>query len=270
MARRVLKIFARGNVDVKDSLLWSRVGGVVQWNGIGEVLRARHPDVVAKVRHETCARTDLIPLPGEELPGPPPALAERFPATGHPIAKQHRTAMWDAPADAVVLSLQSGMTNALVRHRQEGWLYLPDEVEAWTKEQRAGLRADFESAGLAPLDEVMRRLEALVLAIEERLGAHVLVYNLSPVVPGDRTHTWLGAEDALQLRVRRFNLALAELSARLGFSIVDVERLCACAGAERVKVDLFHLTAEGYRLVAEEVVRILEDRGWFDSPEEPR
>jgi hypothetical protein len=262
----VLRIFARGNVDVRDSLLWSRVGGELQWNGINEILRVRHPGTVAKVRHETCSRLDLIPLPGEQLPGPPPDLARRFPSGAHPLDRQHLTAMYDLPADVVVLSMQSAITNALVRHRREGWLLLPDELETWEPGPLAELKRDFENAGLAPMAEVFSRLERLVPAVEERLGAHVLVYNLSPVVPGERIHSWVGAEESLALRVRRFNLALAELSATLGFSIVDVERICACAGASRVKVDLFHLTAEGYRLVAEEVVRILEERGWFESP----
>lgn len=269
-ARRVLRIFARGNVDVRDALLWSRVGGQLQWNGINEVLRVRHPGTIAKVRHETCARLDLVPLPGETLPGPPPELARRFPSGAHPIERQHRTAMYDAPADVVVLSMQSATTNALVRHRREGWLLLPDELETWDAESLAALKRDFENAGLAPLETVIERLERLVPAIEDRLGAHVLVFNLSPIVPGERVHCWVGAEESLALRVRRFNLALAELSARLGFSIVDVDRICACAGADRVKVDLFHLTAEGYRLVAEETVRILEERGWFDAPAEAR
>jgi hypothetical protein len=65
--------------------------------------------------------------------------------------------------------------------------------------------------------------------------------------------------------VRRFNLGLAELATRLDFSIVDVDRIVACAGADRLKVDLVHLTAEGLRLVTEEVVRILEERGCFDA-----
>jgi hypothetical protein len=263
-ARRVLRIFARGNVDVRDSLLWSRVGGEVHWNGINEVLRARHPGVIAKVRHETCARLDLLPLPDETLPAPDSDLARRLPSGAHPISQQHRTALYDAPSDAVVLSIQSAVTNALVRHRRDGWLLLPDRLETWDAESRAFLDRECEYAGLAPLEPTMSRLERLIPAIEERLGAHVLVYNLSPVIPGERTHCWLGAEDSLALRVRRFNLALADLSARLGFSVVDVERIAACAGAERIKVDLFHFTAEGWRLLAEEVVRILEDRGWFD------
>jgi hypothetical protein len=266
-SRRVIKIFARGNVDVKDSLLWSRVGGEVQWNGINEVLRKRHPGIVAKVRHETCSRLDLIPLPGETLDAPPEDVARRLPSRAHPIESQHRTALFDSPVHAVVLSLQSAVNNSLVRHRRDGWLLLPDDYDTWDAASRAYLVAECENAGLAPLGETMNRLERLAEAVEEKLGAALLVYNLSPVVPGERTHCWLGAEDSLSLRVRRFNLALAELSARLGFSVVDVERIVACAGAERVKVDLVHLTAEGWRLVAEEVVRILDLRGCLDGPE---
>lgn len=264
-ARRVLRVFARGNVDVRDSLLWSKVGGEVEWNGLNEVLRVRHPTVVARVRHETCARLDLIPLPGEKLTAPPAALAARLPSGSHPISKQHRTALFDDPVDVVVLSMQSAITNSLVRHRSEGWLFLPDALETWDVDSRAYLERECVNAGLAELEPTLARLEKLVRAVEEKLSAHVLVYNVSPVLPGERIHCWAGAEDSLGLRVRRFNLALAELSAELGFSIVDVERICASAGADRLKVDLFHLTAEGWRLLAEEVVRILEDRGFFDG-----
>jgi hypothetical protein len=228
----------------------------------------QHPGVVARVRHETCARLDLLPLPGETVVGPPEEVARRLPSGAHPIERQHRTALFDGPADVVVLSIQSMASNALVRHRRDGWLLLPDALESWDAEPRSWLERECVNAGLVPLEAAMARLERLALTIEERLGAHLLVYNLSPVIPGERTHCWLGAEDSLTLRVRRFNLALAELSARLGFSVVDVERVAACNGADRLKVDLFHLTAEGWRLVAEEVVRILGERGCFD-PGEP-
>lgn len=263
--RRQLRIFAKGNVDVKDSLLWSRVNGVVEWNGINELLRARHPNFLAKIRHETCTRLDLIPLPGEIAAEPSAEVANRLPSGAHPIARQHHTAMFDAPADVVVLSMQSAATNALVRHRRDGWLLLPDEVESWTPEARQYLEAECEYAGLAPIEAVFDRLAKLVAVIEEKLRAQVLVYNLSPLTPGERTHCWIGAQDSIALRIQRFNLRLAELSSELGFSIVDVDRVVAGAGADRVKVDLFHLNAGGWRLVAEEVVRILEERGCFDS-----
>ena len=157
------------------------------------------------------------------------------------------------------------MTNALVQHRRDGWLLLPDEIESWGAGPRAWLERECEYAGLADINHVFERLEQLVLAVEKRLAAQVLVYNLSPVTPGERTHCWIGAEDSIALRVQRFNLRLSQLSARLGFSIVDVDRIVACAGADRLKVDLFHLNAEGWRLLAEEVARILEERGCFDQ-----
>jgi hypothetical protein len=269
-ARRVLRIFAKGNVDVRDSLLWSRVGDRVEWNGINEVLRIRHPGALAKVRHETCVRLDLIPLPGETLAAPPLERARSLPCHAHPADQQHRTALFDGPADVVVLSLQSDLLNSLVRHQRDGWLLMADGFDSWDADSKEWLRRECKNAGPTPLETTLRSLERLVTAIAERLDAPVLVYNLSPVIPGERIHCFLGAEDSLGLRVRRFNLGLAELSARLGFSVVDVERIVACAGADRVKVDLPHLTAEGWRLVAEEVVRILEELSFFDGPETPR
>ncbi len=262
---RVIRIFARGNTDVRDSLLWSRVGGVLEWNGINEVLRSKHPGVIAKVRHETCARIDLIPLPGETLLSPPEELARRLPSGAHPIERQHRSAIFDAPADVVVFSLQSAVLSALVRHRQDGWLFMPDDFDSWDSQSRAWLERECENAGPAPLEATLARLDRLIEAVREQLGAPVLVYNLSPVIPGERTHSWLGAEDAVSLRVQRFNVGLMELATRQDFSIVDVDRLMACAGAERLKVDMVHLKTEGLRLVAEEVVRILEERGCFDA-----
>jgi hypothetical protein len=263
--RRLLRIFAKGNVDVRDSLLWSRVDGVVQWNGINEIIRPRYPHVLAKIKHETCTRLDLIPLPGEMPLQPPEEVATRLPSGSHPIARQHQTALFDAPVDVVVLSLQSAVTNALVRHRRDGWLLLPDDLESWNEENRRYLAAECEFAGLADIDATFERLRMLVAAVEEKLGAQVLVYNLSPWTPGEKTHCWIGAEDSIGLRVQRFNLRLAALSAELGFSVVDVDRIVAGAGYERLKVDLFHLTPEGWRLVAEEVVRILDERGCFDQ-----
>jgi hypothetical protein len=265
-ARRIVRIFAKGNVDVRDSLLWSRVGDRVEWNGINEVLRERHPGAVAKVRHETCARLDLVPLPGEMLPAPPLERARSLPCHAHPAESQHRTALFEGPWDAVVLSLQADLLNRLVRHRREGWLLLPDDFRSWDAESKDWLRRECETVGLVPLETTLRTLRRLVTAIGEHLGAHVLIYNVSPVIPGERIHCWMGAGDSLGLRVRRFNLALAELSGEMGFSVVDVDRITACAGAERMKVDLPHLTAEGWRLVAEEVVRILEERGCLDLP----
>ena len=263
--RRVLRIFAKGNVDVRDSLLWSRVGNRVEWNGINEVLRVQQPRVLAKVRHETCARLDFIPRPGEVLAGPPEERAKSLPCHVHAAHLQHRTALFDGPSDVVVLSIQPDLLHPMVRHKKDGWLLLPDGFPTWDAESKAWLREECVNAGATPLETTLASLERLVPAIEEHLGAHVLVYNLSPALPGERIHCFVGAEESVGLRVRRFNVALADLSSKLGFSIVDVERIAAAAGTDRIKVDIPHLTAEGWQLVAEEVVRILSDRGCFSE-----
>src|SRR5260370_28167657 len=166
-SRHVVRIFAKGNVDVRDSLLWSRVGGVLEWNGINDVLRERQPGVVARIKHETCTRLDLIPLPGETPLAPPEAIARLLPSGSHPIERQHRTSLFDAPVDVVLLSLQSAATNALVRHRRDGWLLLPDDLESWDPESRAYLERECEYAGLASIEATLDRLARLWAAVEE-------------------------------------------------------------------------------------------------------
>ena len=44
-----------------------------------------------------------------------------------------------------------------------------------------------------------------------------------------------------------------------------VDSLLARKGADALKLDPVHLTPQGYRLIAEEVVRVLEDLGVLDE-----
>lgn len=269
MSRR-LSIFAKGNVDVKDSLLWSRVDGKVQWNGLGEALRTSHPGVIARVKHETAVGFASMTLPGFSAPDVPAFLRDRVPPlAAHPLDQQHRTALFDASQgakhDAVVLSLQADAMNARLRHRPTGFTFLAEDLAAWPAAQRALVLRECESLGFSSVDDSMAALERLLDAIDEHLGAPVLIYNLCPVQPGERVHSWLGAGDATTLRLQRFDLALAELSTQRSFSIVDVQRLSATHGAGRLKVDHVHFTAQGWRLIAEEVVRILAEHGLLDG-----
>jgi ribosomal protein L1 len=64
-------------------------------------------------------------------------------------------------------------------------------------------------------------------------------------------------------------LGLAELSEETGVSIVDVDTIIGRAGADKFKLDAMHLAPEGYRLVAEEVVRVLGDLGVMPTVREP-
>jgi lysophospholipase L1-like esterase len=109
----------------------------------------------------------------------------------------------------------------------------------------------------------MDNLARIVAGIRRRSEVPILIYNVSSVDPGDSIHCHQGLGDVFATRIRRFNLGLIELSQKTGISIIDVDSIVARGGADRLKLDPVHLTAEGYRLVAEEVVRVLDDHGCF-------
>jgi lysophospholipase L1-like esterase len=108
-------------------------------------------------------------------------------------------------------------------------------------------------------------LERIVERIRSRTDAPILVYNLSPIVPGQIVHSLQGLGETFATRIRRFNLALADLSETSGISIIDVDEILARAGADRLKVDAMHLEPEAYRLIAEEVVRVMTDLGVLEA-----
>lgn len=254
-----LTIFAKGNLDVRDSLHSLRVGGTVQWNGLNEIVRERFPGLVVRVRHETSSRSDALLRARGTVPA---ALSGRSPPlAAFPFASQFSDAVYAGDADVVVLSLQADLTMELLRHRRDGFLILPDGFASWPADDRRWAREEFVPTGLLDVATAMANFEAIVARLRERSSAPVLIYNFPSVVPGDTVHCHEGLEDLLSTRIRRFNLALTELSQRTGISVIDVDRIVARAGADRVKLDALHLSAEGCRLVAEEVVRVLADLG---------
>ncbi len=261
-----LRIFAKGNVDVRDSLLWSRVNGQVGWNGLNQLFREQGRRQVARIRHETAIGFDFIPLPDRPAPAIAPELLAHLPAgESYPLAQQRQTALFEKPADLVVLSLQPDLMNQLALHRASASKFYPEYADRWGPAARDWFARECAPGGLSAVDDAMAALERLLDAIDERLRAAVLVYNICPIVPGERIPSYLGAGDALALRAKRLNLALAELSTQRDFSIVDLERLSASAGAARLKVDMLHFTDEGWRLIAEEVARIAGERGLLDG-----
>jgi hypothetical protein len=115
--------------------------------------------------------------------------------------------------------------------------------------------------GLISVEAALANFEAIVRRLRARGDAPVLIYNLSSVAPGERVHDYRGLEDLASTRIKRLNLGLIELSQRTGISVIDVDAIVARGGADRLKIDTTHLTAEACRLVAEEVVRVLDDLG---------
>lgn len=258
-----LTLFAKANHDVHDSLHSLRVNGVLGFNGINEIVRVRHPGWTVRVRHETCARFDQLAAADGRIPA---SVAQRGLALGnYPLASQFGGALYTTPADAVVLSLQPDLYFRLARHRHDGFVFHPEGRHGWSAADQAWLRDDFDVSPAPDAATSMHHLETIVTRLRAESDAPVLVYNLSSVVPGDTVHCYAGLGETLSLRIRRFNLALCELSQRIGISVIDVDAIVARAGVAVAKLDTRHLHAEGARRVAAEVVRVLEDLGCFED-----
>lgn len=259
-----LTLFVKGNVDVRDSLHSCRIGGELLWNGVNEVLRTQFPGTLARIKHETWTRSDAVLAANGTVPAD--LTAWEIDHGAYPVQSQFSDALFTTAADAVVLTLQPDVTNSLMRHRRDGYLFYANDPQTWTAENRAWLKAEFETSGLLPVEQSMANFRGLIERIRARNDAvgrdvPILIYNLSPVIPGDLIHCYMGLGETFATRIRRFNLALTELSEETGVSIIDVDALTARRGVDAVKLDAVHLTAEGYALVAEEVVRVLADTG---------
>lgn len=254
---RRLTLFAKGNVDVHDSLHSCRIGGEVLWNGINELLKDR--DVLVRLKHETWTRSDAILAASGQVPE---ALRARtLPLGTYPAPSQFSQAIFETPADAVIMSILGETATELVQHTGEGFLFYPASSETWSPENRQWLRSDFLRRELLDVTASMNNLRQIIERLHSTSDVPILIYNVSSIIPGETVHCLQGLGEIYSTRCRRFNLALAELSEETGISIVDVDAIIGRAGADKLKIDAMHLTPEGYRLIAEEVVRVLEDLG---------
>lgn len=254
-----LRIFAKGNGDLRDSLIVRREGDTVAWNGINAVLGGAYPGWRARIRHETLGRSDALLAADGTVPD---ALRERpLPLAAYPAESQFSTRLFDGAADVVILSIQPEVMNPIAHHRRDGHLLYPDGIVGWDAAVRRRFAADY--GPMPPLEpaQSMANLGRIVARLRVAGSPHILIYNMSPIVPWERVHNHQGLGESLSDRIRRFNLALVELSRATGISIVDVDAVLAREGAARLKVDAVQLNAAGCRIVAEEVVRILADLG---------
>ncbi len=116
------------------------------------------------------------------------------------------------------------------------------------------------------VNAVRESMAAVIEAVKQANGATMLIANASTIDPGDGTFDYSGlAEEPLSLRAQRLDVLLVEMSHRHGISIIDVDRLIAeVGGGEHVAAALDYSKAACSR-IAGEVVRVLEDYGFFDD-----
>lgn len=253
-----LEIFAKGNLDVRDTLLFQRLGDKLVWNGVNDILAGLH-SCKARVKHETWTRSDALL---ESSGAVPEELAESgMPLGPYPLPAQFGSSLFNSDADAFVLSIQPEICNRLVRHRRDGYLFFPYNRQAWQADQLAWVKSSFVDARFLEPEESMANLQKVIERIRVRSSSPILVYNVSSFVPGERVHCHTGVDDLFSTRVKRFNIALVELSRQTGISVIDVDRLLAELGCARMMYDSLHFNADGCRAVAGEVVRVLGELG---------
>src|SRR5664279_3302972 len=224
-----LTIFAKANLDVRDSLHSFKIGGKVLWNGINELVRDRFPGTVVRLRHETVARSDALLEARGEVPAE--LLSRKLPLDPYPASAQFSQALFEADCDVVTLSIQPDVMTRFVRHKHDGYLLYPANYETWPATDKQWLRDEFAWLPLMDAETSMSNFEKIIARIRERSDAAILVYNLSAVVPGESVHCYEGLDEILSTRIRKFNVALAALSQRTGISVIDVDAVIARAGA---------------------------------------
>lgn len=261
-----LNLFAKGNLDVHDSLHSLVLGGQVRWNGINSLARERGLPVTIRIRHETSTGSAAVLQANGAVP---PEMADlQLPLAPYPLRTQFGRTLFETAADAYILSIQPDVQVKPGRHRRSGFLFYPQNVGDWPQTAKDWLQAEFEPTRLRDVDGAMADLHAVIREMRAVHDAPILVYNMSSVMPGESIHCHAGLDDVFSTRIRQFNLALVELSRQTGISIVDVDHLFAWHGASTLKLDATHFTEKGCELVAAEVLRILTDCGLLPEGDE--
>lgn len=225
------------------------------WNGINEVEAIKSVGVRIQVRHETWTRSDALLSAGRDIPR---SLLDRGLDLGsfNPNS-QFSQDLFSIEANAYILSIQPDIAVSLVRHKSEGYLFHPAHAYRWGNDDIQWFEENFEPVKTLGPEESMENLSAIIDRIRAHSDAPILIYNASSVIPGDQVHCYVGLADSLSVRIQKFNLGLVELSDQKGISIVDVNRILACHGANHLQLDTWHLNAVALKLIAEEVARIL-------------
>lgn len=121
-------------------------------------------------------------------------------------------------------------------------------------------------AAESALAAVRSDLVAVIRQIKDKVGAHILVTNVSTLDPANPVFTYHGvAEEPWTLRGHRLNLMLIDVSHDEGISIIDVDRKIAEVGGDSSVTAAARYSEPGCVGIVEEIVRIVEDYGFLDD-----
>jgi len=126
-----------------------------------------------------------------------------------------------------------------------------------------------DSVGVNVEDGVHRiesDLVSVIDLIKEKVGAHVLVANVSTLDPAQTVFNYHDIDvEPVSLRAHRLDLMLVGVSHREGISVIDVDRKIAELGGAIGVTAALNYSEPGCRTIAAEIVRVIDDYGFFDD-----
>lgn len=170
------------------------------------------------------------------------------------------------PMSVTVMSIAQDEVRQLYRHRQLGYVvdpggwWLNQDLDRVLDDLSAvhWFREHFAKIGRLRVAQSMANNTKVIEEIRRRNGSKVVFYNTMVIDPASTVHNyqWLNATHSA--RRREFAIALAELSARMNFPIVDVDRILKTQGVQE-QVDFAHFPLERQAPIGAEFHRIMQD-----------
>jgi hypothetical protein len=138
----------------------------------------------------------------------------------------------------VVLSLLADVVQPALRHREEGYLFLPLPAweRRWTAVQRQWVADHFLPEPLLRVDAAATHWQAICETILQETATGVFLCNVFRHIP-EKAHRYFGTGESLRERVQRFNLMAAEISHDTGAFVVDLDRALADLGGRPLGSD---------------------------------
>jgi hypothetical protein len=173
--------------------------------------------------------------------------------------------------DVIVLHIAADATGRLAfRHREHGFLVDPgggfllnldsvigdSEVLSWFQQK-------FEPVAPLSIDEFSDQLATIIRLLRERGSPRIIVFNSLTVPLESLTHTWQLVRHLLPIRYRELHVSLCELSRKLDFIVVDLDRILKRCRI-RTEIRMTRLNPQQNQLVIRELFDILRDTGVFD------
>jgi hypothetical protein len=170
------------------------------------------------------------------------------------------------PKHVVLLSIGADLYRVLYRHNDQpllvdpggAWIGRPMHRMLGRPDVARWFREHFHSIGRLTVEEFANNYTRLIKTIKSQTKAKVVVFNFLAPDPEERVHSYQFLKDPMPVRKREFNLALTELSRKLDFAIVDLDRVFQREGILGVG-DVAHPHPRYFPAIGQEIFRVLQE-----------